>query len=73
MGKLNFSLWLSISEVKSIWKKSNGAVWAALYNNSIKARCSVVGTAWFIEYNSCVDKWGEPVKPELVEEILKDV
>lgn len=73
MAKLDFALWISISEVKAIWGKSNGSVWAALYNNSIKARCSVVGTSWFIEYNSCVDKWGEPKHPELVEEILQDV
>lgn len=64
---------MSIGEVKAIWAKSNGAVWAALYNHSIKARCSVVGTSWFIEYHSCVAKWGEPVHPELVKEILKDV
>lgn len=69
----NPTLWITIQEAQAIFCKANGSVWSAIYSRSIKARQSVVGSNWMLEYYSCLEKWGEPKKPELVAEIIKDV
>ena len=66
-------MWLTIKEVCCIWDKHKHSVDLAIWKDKLKARQCVCGVTWLVYYDSVVALWGDPLHPELVEEIKHDV
>lgn len=66
-------IWILVPEALAIFGKASGSMSFAIWKDRIKARQSVVGATWLVEYHSCVAFWGQPKRPDLIALIIGDI
>lgn len=63
-------VWIFIQEAEAIFCKPRGSVDFAIWKDKVRARQSLVGATWMLEYNSCVEHWGKPKNLALAEQVI---
>ena len=63
---------ITIKEACKIFGKSKRQVQWAIWRDNIKARQCLLSSSWILDYNSCVEFWGNPLESALVAEVRMD-